>query len=604
LAAQEEVRESDTVVPRHFSRGNILRPVFVGVAASLIAFLNTGSSSLGTTAFSGVAAGDMTTNDAILWTRTVDSVTGEPMATLLTAQLADEPEFRKVLFTYKSATDLARAGTIKIHATGLQSHTRYFYRFVSEDRSVSLTGQFTTAPRADEMVSVRFAFSGDTHGAYRPYPLMRWLGELKLDFFVFLGDTIYESASNGSPPTSDPFSNSAQALVDYRRKYLENISPVNPGGFSSLKVMFASQGNYTLLDNHELGNAQFQSGGAPPGHPPGKGVNAADPTNDVNGSCKFINQTPGFAALLQAYLDFQPIRERRITAPADCRSDGTWQLYFAQRWGAHAIFINADDRTYRDIQLNTGDGVSDTSHRADNPARTMLGATQLAWLEQTLLDAQRQAVTWKLIAISSPIDRMGRFEPKSPFDGPKTWIGGYRAERNRLLKFIADNHIEHVVFITTDDHQIRVHNLFYLATPGDMKTETLVPGALTVVAGPIGAMVPDRFGKHDHASMKLEADRLAANQRTAGIEPIGLQPNFPGLKQVYREGDPEADTNRSSLDFYSTDTFNYATLEIGTDGKSLAVETWGIDPYLPNRFPEPSEIHAPRRILGFRIDAQ
>ena len=26
--------------------------------------------------------------------------------------------------------------------------------------------------------------------------------------------------------------------------------------------MFAAQGNYTLLDNHELGNKQFVSGGA------------------------------------------------------------------------------------------------------------------------------------------------------------------------------------------------------------------------------------------------------------------------------------------------------------------------------------------------------
>jgi hypothetical protein len=44
---------------------------------------------------------------------------------------------------------------------------------------------------------------------------------------------------------------------------------------------------------------------------------------NVNGSCKFINRTLGFVALLQAYLDFPPVRERRVTAPNDCRSDGT-----------------------------------------------------------------------------------------------------------------------------------------------------------------------------------------------------------------------------------------------------------------------------------------
>ena len=52
---------------------------------------------------------------------------------------------------------------------------------------------------------VRFAFSGDAHGAWRPFPLVRGFGDLKLDYFVFLGDTMYESASQGSPPAVDPF---------------------------------------------------------------------------------------------------------------------------------------------------------------------------------------------------------------------------------------------------------------------------------------------------------------------------------------------------------------------------------------------------------------
>jgi alkaline phosphatase D len=289
------------------------------------------------------------------------------------------------------------------------------------------------------------------------------------------------------------------------------------------------------------------------------------------------------------------VRERPVSAPGDCRSDGSWQLYSAQRWGANSIFINVDDRSYRDLQV--------TGPRADNPARTMLGATQLAWLQRTLLDAQKQGVTWKIVAISSPIDQVGPFGPLFPWDGPKTWIGSYRAERTRLLKFIADNNINHVVFLTTDDHLNRVLELNYLADPTDPKSRRPVPGAFTVVAGPIGAVAPDKFTEHGFAAIKSVADKLAADERAAGIEPIGLRPNFPGLKQVYREGDPEADAIRQPVDFYSPDTFNYATLEISADGKSLAVDTWGINSYPPNSFPEPAEIAAPRRILGFRIDA-
>src|SRR5205085_12636411 len=116
----------------------------------------------------------------------------------------------------------------------------------------------------------------------------------------------------------------------------------------------------------------------------------------------------------------------------------TWQLYFAERWGANSIFINVDDRSYRDIELKkAAGGGGDTGIRGDNPRRTMLGATQLAWLQRTLLEAQKQGITWKVVAISSPIDQVGPFGPVFPWDGPKSWIGGYRAERNRLLKFIA-----------------------------------------------------------------------------------------------------------------------------------------------------------------------
>ena len=58
----------------------------------------------------------------------------------------------------------------------------------------------------------------------------------------------------------------------------------------------------------------------------------------------------------------------------------------------------------------------DTGPRADNPARTMLGATQLLWLQRRLLEAQQAGVIWKIIAISSPIDQKGAFQGSTPRD--------------------------------------------------------------------------------------------------------------------------------------------------------------------------------------------
>jgi alkaline phosphatase D len=549
----------------------------------------------GAIAYKGVAAGDATENSVVLWTRTKNT-NNQGVVTNLTAQISKNPSFLPVLQTFRGTTNANRDYTLKLNATGLESGTRYYYRFVASDGSASPAGTFKTPPQKTEKVPVRFGFSGDADGKWRPYGLTQKFKELKLDYFVFLGDTIYETQSKLSPAAADPFDNPTQAFADYHRKYRENLEPTTPGGFPSLQTFFASQGNYTLLDNHELGNKQFINGGAPAGTPSGKGVDATNPTYDVNTTGTFINKTNGFKALLQAYDDYQPIRERLISTPNDPRSDGTQQLYYDQQWGANSIFINVDDRSYRDIRLKTASGADDTGPRADNPQRTMLGATQLQWLKHTLKKAQASGITWKIVAISSPIDATGD-------DGGKSWIGGYRAERNELLKFIADNKIKNVVFLTTDDHQNRINEVTYLANPNDPNSVTRVPYAFTIVDGPIGAGGPDLVTDHSFSNIKFLADTLAVSQKAKGLDPLGLDPKFPGLRNVFREGDTNANSLRQPFDFYSPDTFNYTTLDISADGKTLSVNVYGINSYAADTFPPTTQVGSARRILGFQIEA-
>ncbi len=255
-----------------------------------------------------------------------------------------------------------------------------------------------------------------------------------------------------------------------------------------------------------------------------------------------------------------------------------------------------DDRSYRDIRLKTADGADDTGSRADNPDRTMLGKTQLKWLEQTLLDAQTNGTPWKIVALSSPID-------ETSDDGGKSWAGGYRAERNELLKFIADNHIDNVVFLSTDDHQNRVNELDYLADPSNPSSRTRVPNAFTIVAGPIGAGGPDAITDHSFSNIQKLTDDLVTKEKAKGLDPLGLDPTNPRVHNVFREFDPNADKSRSPVDFYSPDTFNYVTLNISADGKTLSVDSYGINSYAANTFPEPNAANSTRHILGFQIDA-
>ncbi|HXO91622.1 MAG TPA: PhoD-like phosphatase N-terminal domain-containing protein, partial [Stellaceae bacterium] len=288
--------------------------------------------------FDGVAAGDASSTDAVLWTRADNGGN----TTNLTAQVATDQGFTNIVATMGDTTRSDSDFTLKLLASGLAANTRYYYRFVAPSGVVSPTGQFATAPAASQRAAVKFGFSGDADGRFRPYPSIANLPAQKLDFFIFLGDAIYETASTGSPAvplitgeTADP-TQLEEALKAYDRKYLENMLGVDPAtgqpsasGQQSLQPMLAATGSYTLLDNHELGNRSLQSGGAPPNP-----SDATDPAFNVNTTGSYNNKTLAFRTVEKAFLDFHPTRSSisgdpvkgyalsgpRVSAPDDLRS--------------------------------------------------------------------------------------------------------------------------------------------------------------------------------------------------------------------------------------------------------------------------------------------
>ena len=571
------------------------------------------SSAKADVSYLGVAAGDAGSNDAILWTRAVDST--NPAATPLTALVSTTPTFDAgTVSPFAGTTSALDDYTLHLNAIGLQSGTQYYYKFQSAGGATSTVGTFKTAPAPTAAVPLHFGFSGDADGQWRPYTStsnvtsgVPGFAQQNFIFFTWLGDTIYETASGGTGPNASPAvpnsTDPATLLPAYWTKYRQQFQPVSTGSYPGLSSFFSSTGHYTLLDNHELGNKQYINGGAPPGTAAGAGVDATNPANDVNTTGTYINQTPGFKALVQAYTGYQPIRTQTVIAPTDLRSNNTQQLYFSQQWGKNAIFVNVDDRSYRDIRMKTSAGADDTGPRGDNPNRTMLGQTQLNWLEQTLSTAQTNGTPWKFVAVSSPIDAIGAIG--SGADGGKAWMGEYRAERNTLLKYIADNHITNVVFLSTDDHQTRINELTY-SPSGQTSVQSSyvrVPGVFEIVTGPIGAGGPDAITDHSFANIQSLANALANQQQSAGVDPIGLDSSYFGLKVNYREGDANATSSPSPVDFYSPDTFNYSTLDVSADGQTLTVQINGTNSYGANTFPQPDASNPVREILNFQVSA-
>jgi hypothetical protein len=189
-------------------------------------------------------------------------------------------------------------------------------------------------------------------------------------------------------------------------------------------------------------------------------------------------------------------------------------------------------------------------------------------------------------------------------DGGKSYMGGYRAERNDLLKFIADHSITNVVFMATDDHQNRINELTYSPT-GQTEVQSSyvkVPYVFSIVAGPLGATGPDLITNHTFAMAQQYANSIVAAQQAVGVEPFGLI-GYPGLHDLVRDGDPTAGTNPQAVDFYSPDTFNFTVLDVSVNGKTLTVKSIGMDATTQNAGTEYASGPQARTVFSFQVDA-
>ncbi len=562
--------------------------------------------------FTAVASGDMTSDSAIIWTRALD---GGTSASGLTLQIATDAAFTSIAKTVTglATRDAASDYTLKVDVNGLAGGTNYYYRF-SGSGAASDVGSFKTAYAANYAGAVKMAFSGDVDGQMRPYPLTNnFSASAPRDFFVFLGDTMYETSATGSPATALPVlgqtpNNLNTVLADYHRKYLENLQGVTAAGAATaagqqgLKSLYANQGNYTVMDNHELGNRQYINGGSPLAalNLSGNGATSSQLGGSVhNTTGASVNSTDGFKTFVKAYNDYQPTRET-------IGVDGLQKMYFAQSWGKNMTYISVDDRTYRDVRLSKTTGGDDTpaggtgSMRWADPTRTMLGATQLGWLQTTLLDQQASGQKWKIVSVSSPIDQNGN-------DGGKSWYGNYQFERTTLLKFIDDNHIDNVVFLSTDDHQSRVNELWYDLPGGGKKR---LESAFTIVTGPVGATGPNVVTNHSFSNLLnltaasttlLTNENNSMNGGQAGTQ-LGLKDFGARVFNVKRDqnGVLVAGSVADAVNFYSPDTFGYTNLDVDADG-TLHVTMLGIDSFATNAYLQPEVTGAPRVIFSFDV---
>lgn len=441
-------------------RRQFLRIAGAGAGTLVVAGTNPGlSAAAGPRYFGhGVASGDPLPSGVILWTRvtpTAAALPGSGAGPVVDVkwQVARDADFKKVVASGGKAAGPAADHTVKVDVAGLAPSTTYYYRFVLEGVR-SPVGRTRTAPALDaDVARLRFGvvscanYEGGFFSAYR-----HLAARTDLDAILHLGDYLYEYAPGEYGPgpaigrTHQP-PREMVTLADYRQRHALYKTDAD------LQSLHAKLPFIVTLDDHETTNDAWQSGAE--NHQP-----QTEGPYDVRQS-----------AAKRAYVEWMPIRNPTGS-----------QLYRRLRFGRLAELSMLDLRSYRSQQV---DALSSGS--VDDPARTITGDAQMAWLKSGL---QSAVTRWKLVgnpvmvspvvfpplpaSIGRPLaDVTGLLPPDGVPYNYDQW-DGYTADRRELLTHLSDRRITDTVFLTGD-----IHSSWACDVPVDAGTYPASPSVAT-----------------------------------------------------------------------------------------------------------------------------
>jgi alkaline phosphatase D len=181
--------------------------------------------------------------------------------------------------------------------------------------------------------------------------------------------------------------------------------------------------------------------------------------------------TPGIHLMplgLKAMLDYNPI------LPADNTPD---RLYRSIRWGKHLEMVILDTRQYRDANFMVENAAA---------PKTLLGREQVAWLKRTLRESD---ATWKLVVSSVPMSIPTGSAAAAGRDGWANYqqTSGFELELLDILRYMQQNGIYNVLWITTDVHFSEVFQYTPFADAPEFQVHEVVTGPLNAGVFPNAA---------------------------------------------------------------------------------------------------------------------
>ncbi len=314
----------------------------------------------------GVASGDPLQDKVIIWTRITPA---ESVDIKVYWEVSENAEFNDLIHQGHLLTNADRDYTVKVDIQNLLPGRTYFYRFIANN-VISPVGQMKTLPSGsvDKVKLAVFSCANYPAGFFNVYGEAAKRNDI--DAVLHLGDYLYEYAMGGYATENAiqigraiPQDNDTElvSLSDYRKRYALYRSD------EQLQHLHAKVPFICVWDDHEIANDAWRNG--------------AENHQAEEGSFDERKMQA-----LQAYFEWLPIR------PANPDDNETIYRYF--EFGDLASLYMLDTRLIgRDLQLDFAsytDPVSGSFNSAQFIAdvsdanRTLLGADQLLWLQQTM----------------------------------------------------------------------------------------------------------------------------------------------------------------------------------------------------------------------------
>ena len=392
-----------------------------------------------------VASGEPGPESMLLWTRYVPAIAGP---TKVRVEISDSAEFTKVISGGQMVTGPWRDYTVKITASGLLPNTRYHYRFISADGTISPTGRTKTLPigKTQKFNFAVFSCANLGFGHFNAYGHAAARGDI--DAVLHMGDYIYEYGSGGYDagaefasrimPQTEIFS-----LADYRMRYASYRMDAD------LQAVHANFPMIIIADDHESANDAWEGG--------------AQNHQETEGDWSVRRN-----AAVQVWREWLPVGEQ------------PWKAY---EIGDLATYYRTDTRT---LARSRPPGADTTQTFGEfkagewiDDAATMMGSEQEQWLYRQFA---RNTARWTIAGVGTNVGYS--YTPKNALDwlapdadkrgisyvkrgitaanaglpsNMDNW-GGYPKARSRLLS-AAQRTGANLIMVTGDSHNGWAFNL-------------------------------------------------------------------------------------------------------------------------------------------------